>query len=271
MLLATHPTSSLAPEPAIVAPPRRAECRQWSGGTVRVLELDPDLLEGLDAESAARARAHAVASTIVLDTGHWTPPEAEQCQQVLGLLVLEGLITRCVTINGVLCPELLGEGDVLRPWDGPVELAGRRTATSWRVLQPVTMAVLGARFVDTTRRWPSISNALLRRAVDRSRWLASQTAIPQIRRADDRLRLLFGDLAARWGRVTPDGVVLPLPLTNQFIAQLTCLRRPTVSSTMTRLAETGEIVRRPGSGFLLNLDDDAAEAGQCPSVRAAAA
>lgn len=270
MLLATHPTSSTRPQPAIAAPPRRAECRQWSGGTVRVLELDPDLLEGLDAESAAVARAHAVANTMVLDTGHWTPPEAARCEQVLGLLVLEGLIARCVTINGVLCPELLGQGDVLRPWDAPAELADRRSATSWRVLKPVTMAVLGPRFVDTTRRWPSINNALLSRAIDRSRWLASQTAIPQIRRADDRLRLLFGDLAARWGRVTPHGVVLPLPLTNQFLAQLTCLRRPTVSSTMTRLAETGEIVRRPGTGFLLNLAEDAAELEPCPSVRAAA-
>lgn len=258
MLLADHPRSP-ASEPRIVAAPRRTECRQWSGGTVRVLELDPDLLVGIDAESAAMARVHAVAPTIVLDTGHWTPPDAARCERILGLLLLDGLMTRCVTINGILCPELLGQGDVLRPWDANLDLADRHATTSWRVLKPVTMAVLGTRFVETIRRWPWITTALLARSIDRSRWLALQMAIPQIRRADDRLRLLFGDLAARWGRVTPHGVVLPLPLTNQLLAQLTCLRRPTVSSTMTRFAETGEIVRRPGTGFLLNLAEERRE------------
>lgn len=270
MLLASPPSPSPASKPRMVAPPRRPECRQWSAGTVRVLELDPDLLEGLDAESAAVARAHAVAATMVLDTGHWTPPDAARCERILGLLVLDGLMTRCVTINGVLCPELLGQGDVLRPWDTAAHLAERHTTTSWRVLKPVTMAVLAGRFVETIRRWPWISGALVARSIDRSRWLASQMAIPQIRRADDRLRLLFGDLAARWGRVTPHGVVLPLPLTNQLLAQLTCLRRPTVSSTMTRFAQTGEIVRRPGTGFLLNLPEEVPELDHGPSVSSAA-
>ncbi len=268
MLLAPHPTAS--PPPRVFRAPRRTECRQWSGGTVRVLELDPDLLEGLDAQSTAAARAHAVATTMMLDTGHWTPPDAARCERVLGLLVLDGLIAQCVTINAVACPELLGQGDVLRPWEQRAELASRRVPTSWRVLKPVMLAVLGAPFVETARRWPSISTALLARSVERSRWLALQMAVPQMRRADDRLRLLFEYLAARWGRVTPHGVVLPLPLTNQLLAQLTCLRRPTVSSTMTRFAETGEIVRRPGTGFLLNLAEDLAEAGPDASVRSAA-
>lgn len=270
MLLTADPTSSPSSKPRMVAPPRRAECRQWSGGTVRVLERDPDLLAGLDAESAAVARAHAVAATMVLDTGHWTPPDAARCERILGLLVLDGLMTRCVTINGVLCPELLGQGDVLRPWDAAPDLADRHATTTWRVLQPVTMAVLGGRFVETIGRWPWISTALLARSIDRSRWLALQMAVPQIRRADDRLRLLFGDLATRWGRVTPHGVVLPLPLTNQLLAHLTCLRRPTVSSTMTRLAETGEIVRRPGTGFVLNLAEDLPKLDRGAPVRSAA-
>jgi len=249
-----------SPPPAL-ALPRRAESRQWSGGVVRVLEHDPDLLEGLDAESAEAARAHAVAPTLVLGPGHWTPPPAERCERVLGLLVLEGLMTRGVTINGVPCPELLGQGDVLRPWDEPADLLERHGATTWRILQPVTLAVLGAPFVETIRRWPWITQALLSRSVNRTRWLALQMAVPQIRRADDRLRLLFGDLAARWGRVTPEGVVLPLPLTNQLLAQLACLRRPTVSSTMTRFAETGEVVRRPSGGFVLDLQSDSSPAG----------
>ena len=240
---------------AVPAAPRHAAAaRQWSGGVVRVFDHDPDLLEGLDPADAAAARAIGVAPTLRLGTGRWTPPHVRLCGRILGMLVLDGLLVRCVEVNGVLCPELLGRGDLLRPWDDGQEERELGLTSSWKVIEPVTLAVLDGRFVETIRRWPWISHALIGRCVQRSRSMAFRTAIPQIRRADERLRMLFRDLSARWGRVTPHGIVVPLPLTNQLIAQLVCLRRPTASSTMTRLARDGEIVRRPGAGFLVNLD-----------------
>lgn len=236
------------------APRHSAAARQWSGGVVRVFEHDPDLLEGLDPADAEAARAVGVAPTLRLGTGRWTPPHGRLGSRILGLLVLDGLLVRCVEVDGVLCPELLGRGDLLRPWDDGPEERELGLTSSWKVIEPVTLAVLDGRFVETIRRWPWISHALIGRCVQRSRSMAFRTAIPQIRRADDRLRMLFRDLSARWGKVTPHGIVVPLPLTNQLIAQLVCLRRPTASSTMTRLARDGEIVRRPGTGFLVNLD-----------------
>ena len=68
-------------------------------------------------------------------------------------------------------------------------------------------------------------------------------ALTQARRADVRLRTLFWHLADRWGRVTPNGIVLPLSLTHDLIAQLTGLRRPSVSLTLGELERAGEIVR----------------------------
>ena len=250
--------------------PRRSDCRQRPAGVVRVLDHDPDLMRDLDVEAAAAARVYALARGYVLDNGHWTPPRASQCAGAIGLLLLDGLMTRCVTVKGITCPELLGQGDVVRPWEELTAFSDGERTTSWRVLKPVTFAVLGDRFAETIRRWPSIGTALLTRSIDRSRWLGLQMAVPQVRRADDRLRLLMGDLAGRWGKVTPYGVVLPLPLTNQLLAELTCLRRPTVSSTMTRLARTGEIVRRPRAGFVLNLSEEAGRLGEEGSLRAAA-
>lgn len=232
---------------------RAATARQRFGGVVRVFEHDGALLDGLDPPAAAAARAHGVAPTIVLDPGRWAPPAGERCERMLGLLILDGVLVRCVEAGGVRCPELLGRGDLLRPWDHTAGQAELGVTASWKAISPVTLAVLDARFVEVLRRWPWVSQALLSRSLERTHWMAVRTAIPQIRRADDRLRMLFRELAARWGKVTPDGILVPLPLTNQLVAELVCLRRPTASSTMTRLARTGEIVRRPGRGFLVDL------------------
>jgi len=238
---------------------RRSPARQWAGGVVRIFEHDGGLLDGLDAESAAAARARGVAPTLMVGTGTWTPPGDERWSRVLGLLVLDGLLVRCAEVEGIRCPELLGRGDLLRPWDGAAQELELGVTSSWKVIEPVTLAVLDGRFAELQRRWPQIGVQLLSRTIERSRSLAFRSAIPHVRRADDRLRMLFRDLATRWGRVTPEGVVLPLPLTNQLIAELACLRRPTTSTTMTRLAREGQIVRRDGGGFLLDLPEPASD------------
>lgn len=256
-----------APRPPASPPPgspfgtgSRFAARQCFGGMVRVFEVDPDLLAGLDPESAVAATSAGVAPTLELGPGVWTPPAEARARRLLGMLVLDGLLVRSIDVHGARCPELLGRGDLIRPWDDTLGQSDLGVATTWRAITPVTLAVLDARFVEVVRRWPWISQTLLRRGIQRSRSMALQTAIGQLRRADDRLRLLFRDLSARWGKVTHRGVVVPMPLTNQLIAELTSLRRQTASSTMTRLGRDGEIVRLPGKGFLLDLPDPAISA-----------
>ena len=68
---------------------------------------------------------------------------------------------------------------------------------------------------------------------------------------DVRLRALFAHLADRWGRVTPEGIVLPLRLTHTVIAQLTGLRRPSVSISLGELERAGEIVRLTKGSWLI--------------------
>jgi CRP/FNR family transcriptional regulator, cyclic AMP receptor protein len=220
---------------------------------VRVFEREPDLLEGVDEPTATVLRDRAVAPRVWLEPGPWRPPSPTQgnIQGWLGLIVLEGLLTRSIPVAGRDCPELVGAGDVLRPWDS-VDDEERilRHTVHWRVLEPTAVAVLDHRFAAVACRCPQVVVRLLSRTLQRSRHLAFNLAISHVRHADLRLRMLFWHLADRWGRVTPEGILVPLPLTHELLALLTGMRRPTASTALRQLAEEGEIVRRRG-GWLL--------------------
>jgi CRP-like cAMP-binding protein len=92
----------------------------------------------------------------------------------------------------------------------------------------------------------------------RSRGLSVLLAARQARRADVRLRTVFWHLADRWGRVTPRGVRLELPLTHTIISQLTGMRRSSVSLNLGRLERAGEIVRLAKAEWLIRPADDLA-------------
>jgi CRP/FNR family transcriptional regulator, cyclic AMP receptor protein len=89
--------------------------------------------------------------------------------------------------------------------------------------------------------------------VRRSRALSLQLALGQVPRIEGRLLLLFWRLAERWGRVTPEGIVVPLRLTHETLAALVAARRPSVTSALGRLAESGLVERRE-NGWVLQRD-----------------
>jgi CRP-like cAMP-binding protein len=213
---------------------------------VHLADSDPQLLAGLDAEHAAIAHRQLVARAVAVGTGRWAPLVGDLPRDFagwLGLLVLDGLLLRQTDVDGLQCCELLGPGDVLRPWDDEDGSATLEIRCEWRVLQPARLALLDAGFARRAARWPGVGAELMRRGTSRGRSLSVLLAATQARRADVRLRALFLHLADRWGRMTGDGVVLDLALTHSVIAQLTGLRRPTVSLALSRLQHSGEIVR----------------------------
>jgi hypothetical protein len=215
---------------------------------VLVFAADPDLLAGVDARSADLLRHRATARQLTVHPGPWTPPLCD-AQTTAGFLILDGLIVRTLRLGGRPCPELLGPGDLLRPWDAP---RGSLGAEAFYVARErTTLAVLDAQFMTLTSRWPSITVALLSRAADRSRSLASTLAIAHIRRSDDRLEACLWHLSDRFGHVTPAGVHVPLRLTHELLAQLTCMRRPTASTALGRLCASGRIARCEGGTWLL--------------------
>jgi CRP-like cAMP-binding protein len=230
---------------------------------VRVPDEDPELLGPLAGDLAASAAQQLVARTQWRDPGPWEPLGVDLPREFdgwFGLLVLDGLVVRQLNVGGLRCCELLGPGDILRPWDEDCEAASVESETVWRVLEPTRLALLDAGFARRASRWPSVNAELMHRSHRRSRSLSVLLALTQARRADVRLRTLFWHLADRWGRVTPDGVVLPLRLTHSLIGQLTGLRRPSVSLSLAELERAGEIVRLSKSSWLLARDAAAEQA-----------
>jgi CRP-like cAMP-binding protein len=75
-------------------------------------------------------------------------------------------------------------------------------------------------------------------------------AIVQVPRLDDRLWMIFWELADRYGRVHRDGVHLDVPLTHELLSHLSAARRPSVSGALTRLSEQGRLLRA-GRGWVL--------------------
>ena len=217
---------------------------------VRVFSLEPDLLEGLDATAAEFLTQRTVVTKLWVEPGRWDPPPRQgRHGDALGLLVLDGLLMRNVELHGRCCPELVGAGDLLRPWD---DLDATLVHdVSWTALTRASLALLDERFLAIVGRWPSIMDALLKRSIHRSRSLAINLAIVHVRHAELRLHMLFWHLADRWGRVTPDGVHLPLRLTHEMLAELACMRRPTASSALNTLARRGELTRRDDGTWLL--------------------
>jgi len=220
---------------------------------VRLVDEDPDLFAALPPRGLLDARARAVAPVIRLERGPWSANVTDIYDQdnCLGLLVLDGLLIHSVVVVHEARSEIVGPGDVLRPWQQFREVASVPFAAHWDVAHTARLAVLDNRFLAFAARWPKLISAILERSVRRSHWLSLQLAITDLRRVDDRLILFFWHLADRWGRMGPDGVTVPLPVTHDVLAQLVCAQRPTVTSALKRLSDRGQIRRRSDKTWLL--------------------
>ncbi len=185
-----------------------------------------------------------------LRRGPWRGEGTELPRDGIGLLVLEGLLVRRVGVDGRFGAELLGDGDLLRPWQGEDAQPTLPRTTGWRVLEPTRMAVLDSRAAQRLADYPQLTGRIIARALERSRNLAVNMAIVHHPRVDVRLHMLFWHLADRWGRVRTDGIILPLRLTHSVLADLVAARRPTVSTTLSELAKR-DLVRAVTDGWLL--------------------
>lgn len=218
--------------------------------TCHVLLVDDELAEGVPAAQRERAIHDCVARTVCLHPGHWAAEGAEELKDGIGLLILDGLLIRRVGVDERFGAELLGEGDLLRPWQGEEEIQTLSVTTGWRVLQPARMALLDERFARRIAPYPRVGSRLVGRALARARNLAINMAIVHQARVDVRVLMLLWHLASRWGRVSSSGVALPLRLTHTVLADLVAARRPTVSSAVSELVRRGALESTDG-GWLL--------------------
>jgi CRP-like cAMP-binding protein len=217
-----------------------------------LLDLDPDLAAELTPALREQVRGWLVVRVWSLPRGAW-PTATVREPGLMGFLVLDGVLTRNVSLGKIAYPELLGRGDLLRPWQnepggrlGPVEV-------TWQVLEPCRVAVLDRRFAGIVGRWPEIVDELLGRALNRARELDFNMAIAQLPLLELRLLALLWRLADRWGEPVDSGVCVPIRLTHSLLAAMVLGRRPSVSSTLTELAQRG-LVSRTDDGWILHGD-----------------
>jgi CRP/FNR family transcriptional regulator, cyclic AMP receptor protein len=197
------------------------------------------------------AEAHAAVE--MLGQGIWDEPtKAGPRDGGYGFLVLDGILARRVTLGRFDCTELLGQGDLLRPWTFNTHATASNPSTvTWNVVAPVRIATLDRRFAQSVAPWPEITAALMDRLVQRSRWLAFQLAVCHVVRVDTRLLLMLWHFADRWGRMTREGVRVKLPVTHTVLASVVGARRPSVTTALGRLESSGAIERLPGGEWLL--------------------
>jgi CRP/FNR family transcriptional regulator, cyclic AMP receptor protein len=223
--------------------------------SVSVLDVDAGLADVLPADQLQIARQATTAAVVRVPAGPWRSAQnAERARGGYGMLLLDGLLIRRVGVEGRYGAELLGPGDLLRPWqrDGDGEDAGTLQLNwTWRVAAPARLAVLDQRWSQRAAGWPQLGAELAGRALARSLRLVVAMAVAQQPRLDVRLWMLFWDLADRYGRVRADGVHVELPLTHEILSHLAGARRPSVSAALTRLASDGR-VRREGQRWILS-------------------
>jgi hypothetical protein len=231
-----------------------------SGAVRSLLELDPDLGQLMSPERREAAERALRVQVTTFAVGEWDAGRLADADPThLGLLIVEGVLAREVVLEDTVSTELLGPGDVVRPWhiEGlpvmlPVEIR-------WNALSGVRLALLDRRVAALMAQFPEISAVIVDRLSERAQRLTITQAISQLNRVDRRLLALFWHLAERWGRVARDGIAVPLVLSHRLIGELVGARRPTVSTALGELAREGQLVRRDDGTWLLTGEPVAGE------------
>src|ERR1700761_7369373 len=222
-----------------------------------ILREDPELAEAVPRAARSRAIETCVARTATVASGRWSARGTGAGEGAIGLLVLDGVLLRRVGVDGRFGAELLGQGDLLRPWQEEDGSAALTRTTGWRVLEPARLAVLDE----------AAAGRLVARALERSRHLTVNMAIIHQARVHVRLHMMFWHLAERWGRVRSEGIFLPLSLTHSVLADLVAARRPTVTTGLAELYRR-QLVRDLPRGWLLLGEPPGALLATCGSSAA---
>lgn len=218
--------------------------------SIALLEAYPRLGEGLSTAARAEAGRDLLATEKRLSTGPWEP-STDALATELGLLLLDGLLTREVRMGPGRSVELLGEGDVLRPWQEDSASFGR---VRWQVLEPARLAVLDTALSIRVCKWPPVVLVLMERVLARSRALAGHAALMSAVGIEERLQVLLWLLAEKWGSVETEGVRLEIRLPHRVLAGLIGARRPTTSAAISRLKRDGVLSETVEGSWVLHGD-----------------
>jgi CRP/FNR family transcriptional regulator, cyclic AMP receptor protein len=229
--------------------PGRAEASR-----LPLLDADPELGDLLRGDRAAAARRDLRLDVCEIARGEWHPSKFVAPQRgSIGVLVLEGVVSRQLRIQECPSVELLGPMDIISSWHGQDDPHAER----WSALEPLTIGLLDGPRAAAIARYPEILLVLLERSEARARRLAHTQAISQLTGVDRRVEALLWHLADRFGKVRLDGVALTVDLSHRMIGDLIGARRPTVSAAIARLIAENRISREAGGRWVLHADASA--------------
>jgi CRP-like cAMP-binding protein len=232
--------ADVAPRPTRARTPQR----------IQLLQAVPELTEHLGSEVSGSAREQLEAPVVAVPRGSWSPEElGGGTGHAFGAVLVSGLVARRIDVGGHPGLDLYGPGDLI-PVDG-LRRANLPAAETWTATTPSVVAVLDDHFLLGARRWPRLVSAILVKAQAQHDRLLVQLVAGQQPRVEDRLLLLLRHLSDRFGRMTPDGIVLPLQLTHEALGQLVGARRPTVTLALKVLCDRGALARLPGRSWLV--------------------
>lgn len=205
-----------------------------------ILSEDPDLAQMLSPKDRLAATEAFRAPVIDICEGDWEPPELDP-RTTYGLLVLEGLLCRRTHVGRGRVSELLGSGDIVRPWEEACPWSFVPGRVEWFVSEPTRLAVLDGYITTLMGKRPELVVAFSNRLLARSRSAQYLLAVCSLQRVDDRLLGTLWHLASKSGRVTPHGVKVPFRLKHELLAQIVGATRQAVTSALQGLRQRGEL------------------------------
>ena len=216
---------------------------------IALASLWPEIADPIPAED--REVAARVLTVPLLTSADATLSElmTAEAPTAFAFIVAEGVVFKETVFASRSALELLGPGDVLAPPLDPSLQAESRAISRYDAHGPASLAALDQRFTQAARRWPGLADLLHDRRGRQMHRASMHLAMLHQPRAEDRLLSLFVDLAERFGRMTPDGVIIELDLTHELIGRLIGARRPTVSLALSAVGMNGSLVRLDNGGW----------------------
>jgi CRP-like cAMP-binding protein len=233
-----------------LAPPHDAGASQLR---LSLLEADGELRAAVPEDVRGRVGETLRVPGYRVDPGVIDLPPAALSETTFALLIVHGSMACTTRVGTGRMIELLSAGDLLMPSATPMAMPSSHTALT--CTDEVLLAPLDRTFLRAAAVWPELMLIVQGRLLDQRHRLAVHAAICQLPRVEQRLMGLMWHLADRFGKVSPDGIILAQPLNHRALAEMVGARRPTVSIALKRLQERGQLRRRADGAWILPSSD----------------
>ncbi len=218
---------------------------------VSLLRVWPDIAGRLAPEERGVAERAVVAPLVRARDEDLAAALAGEPGDAFDFVLVEGTVLKETTLASSSALELFGPGDVLALPLSATRQLDFPSASRYLALGDVSIATLGAGFKRAAVRWPQIADFLHGQIAEQAHRASRHLAMLHLRRAEDRILALFAELGERFGRVTPDGIVIDVPLNHELIGRLTASRRPTATLALQQLYHQGLLTRLAANSWKL--------------------